>query len=410
MAGLPERKIEVADIFRKHIGDYLELHDMPPQHYEVVADILGCRTEWMGGHVHGCDSCGEEIHLYNSCRNRHCPKCQSMTKERWLEKRKGEVLPVKYFHNVFTVPHEINPVFLCNKKTAINILFRSASETLLQFGANPENGLGGKIGAVCFLHTWDQRMLDHLHLHCIVPAGAISKDGSEWIGCENDWLFPARALSIVFKGKFMDYFRRAFENGELVFPGKTAEHGTTEGFHRLKRILWSKNWVVDVEPPLDNPDHVIDYVGRYTHRVAISNHRIIDLSEDGTVTFSYKNRSKGTVEVARISAVEFIRRFLLHVLPKGLMRIRYYGIFANRYKRENLATCRRLLDVSEEPAIVENKTVREIMLERTGRDIAKCPFCKTGNMVPVQSVPPRSGANPYDVIHRKKRRDLKKTP
>ena len=389
--------VEVADIFREHIGDYRKKYRMPPEHCEVVSDIIGCRTEWMGGHIQKCDSCGEEIALYNSCRNRHCPKCQSMTKERWLEKRKSEVLPVKYFHNVFTVPHEANPVFACNKKTMTNILFRSASETLLAFGANPANGLGGKIGAMMFLHSWTRKMLEHYHVHCIVPAGALSDDGSKWIPCEKDWLFPEKALSKVFKGKFMHYFAQAFENGELSFHGNTAKFATREGFHCLKCALRSKTWVVDVEPPLDNPDHVIEYVGRYTHRVAISNHRIIDLS-DGKVTFSYKNRAKGTVEVAVVDAVEFIRRFLLHVLPKGLMRIRYFGFLVNRNKRESLAKCRKLLD-AEEPIVFENRTVREIMLDRTGRDIEKCPFCKTGNMKPAKSVPPHTGTNPYDIVH-----------
>jgi hypothetical protein len=328
-----------------------------------------------------------------------------MAKERWLEKRKSEVLPVKYFHNVFTVPHDLNPIILCNRKVAINILFKSVSETLLQFGANPDNGLGGKLGFMAFLHTWDQALPDHFHVHIIVPAGALSADGENWIACEYDWLFPERALSKVFRGKFMFHLQKAYDKAELAFPGNTAKYATSNGFRQLKNVLWSKTWVVDVEPPLDNPDRVIDYVGRYTHRVAISNSRILDLS-DGKVTFSYKNREKGTVEAMTIDAVEFIRRFLLHTLPKGLMRIRYYGFLANRCKRDNLKKCRKNLGVSEAPVLAEPKTVREIMMERTGRDITKCPFCKKGDLVAVQYVPPRSGTSPFEIIHGGTQRNL----
>lgn len=399
MAGMNKSNAELADIFRKHIGDYLKIYKIPPAHYEVVSDIIGCRTEWMGGHLQKCDHCGAEIPMYNSCRNRHCPKCQSMVKERWIENRKAEVLPVKYFHDVFTLPHELNPVILCNKKTMINILFRSVSETLIQFGENPENGLGGKIGFMAFLHTWDQKVLDHFHVHCIVPAGAMGQDGNKWIECKYDYLFPERALSKVFRGKFMYYFQRAYKKGELIFPGNTERFGTPEGFFQLKKLLWSKNWVVDVEKPLDNPEYVIEYVGRYTHRVAISNHRIIDLS-DGKVTFSYRNRDRGTIESMRLEAVEFIRRFLLHVLPKGFMRIRYYGFLANRCKRENLKKCRKLLGEPQPPQLIEIKTVREIMLEKTGNDIAKCPVCKKGRLTVVSSIPKHTGTSPYDIIHR----------
>ena len=400
MAGINSTKIEVADIFREHIQDYLKIYNMPPDHYEVVSDIIGCRTEWMGGHLQKCDNCSTEIPLYNSCRNRHCPKCQSMAKERWIEKRKSEVLPVRYFHNVFTLPHELNYVILCNKKVMINILFRSVSETLLQFGENPENGLGGKLGFMAFLHTWDQKILDHFHIHCIIPAGALCKSGKKWIECQYDYLFPERALSKVFRGKFMDYFQRAYLKGSLIFAGNTENFATSEGFYQLKTLLWSKKWVVDVKPPLESPDHVIEYVGRYTHRVAIANHRILDLC-DGKVTFSYKNRKKSTIEATTIDGVEFIRRFLLHVLPKGFMRIRHYGFLANRCKNGNLKKCRTLLGLEPSGKIVLTKTVSEIMLEKTGTDITKCPFCKQGTLVVVSGIPKHSGINPYDIIHPK---------
>ena len=253
MTGTHKSKFEVADIFREHIRDYLKVYKMSPAQFEVVSDIIGCRTEWLGGHIQKCSNCEKEIPLYNSCRNRHCPKCQSMAKERWLVKRKSEVLPVKYFHNVFTVPHELNPIILSNKKVAINILFRSVSETLLQFGANPDNGLGGKLGFMAFLHSWNQPILDHFHIHIIVPAGALSADGEKWIPCECDWLFPERALSKVFRGKFMFHLNKAYAKKELIFPGNTAKYGTSNGFRQLKNNLRSKTWVVDVAPPPRQP-------------------------------------------------------------------------------------------------------------------------------------------------------------
>ena len=215
---------------------------MSPARFEVVSDIIGCRTEWLGGHIQKCTDCGREVPLYNSRRNRHCPKCQSMPKERWLEKRKSEVPPVKYFHNVFTVPHELNPVILCNKRAAISILFKSVSEKPLQFGANPDNGPGGKLGLIAFPHTWDQALLDHFQVHIIVPAGALSADGESGIACEYDRLFPERALSKVFPGKFMFHLQKACDRAELAFPGNTAKYGTSRGFQLLKNTLRSTTW------------------------------------------------------------------------------------------------------------------------------------------------------------------------
>ncbi len=390
--------IEVADIFREHIRDYLAQYKMPPEHYEVVCDIMNCRTAYLGGHIEKCDHCSAEHNAYNSCRNRHCPKCQSVTKERWLIDRKAELLPVIYFHNVFTLPHELNPVILCNKKVMLGILFSSVSQTLLQFGKNPKNGLGGKLGFMAFLHTWDQKLLGHFHLHCLVPGGVLSQDDKEWIPCKNNFLFHKKALSQVFRGKFMDSFQKAYDKGELIFPGKIQPLGTHEGVKKLKTVLFSKNWVVNIQDPIEKPEYVLEYAGRYTHRVAISNHRIKQL-ENGKVTFTYKNRDKGTTETETIEAVEFIRRFLLHVLPKGFMRIRHYGLLANRYKKENLKKCRALLGQSAEIPDEAEKTVQEIMLQLTGNDITLCRVCKKGTMQKVSKIPKHSGPNAFDIIH-----------
>ncbi len=390
--------VEVADIFRKHITDYQKQYKMPPEHYKVVYDILSCRTSYLGGHIERCDTCGVERHAYNSCRNRHCPKCQVLTKERWLEARKAELLPVLYFHNVFTLPHELNPVILCNKKVMLGILFKSVSETLLQFGKDSRNGPAGKLGFIVFLHTWDQKLNAHFHVHCLVPGGVLRPDENKWLSCENDYLFPVAALSKVFRGKFMEYLNRAYKDNELIFPGSIKNHRTVSGFKRFVNQLWSKEWVVHIEPPIAKPEHVLEYVGRYTHRVAISNNRIVSL-ENGRVTFTYKNRQTGKSEKITIDAVEFIRRFLLHSLPKGFMRIRHYGFLANRCKKDNIGKCRNSLGLSPELPKIAEKSVQEMMLLLTGRDITRCPCCGKGTMIKVKKILKMTGDDPFDMIH-----------
>lgn len=385
-------QVEIADIFRKHIGDYLNIYTMPRTHYEVIRDILTCRTAALGGHTEKCDHCGMERQVYHSCRNRHCPKCQTMTKEKWLEARKGELLPVIYFHNVFTLPHEINPVILCNKQVILTILFKSVSETLVQFGSNPKNGLGGTVGFTAILHTWDQKLNDHVHLHCLVPGGALAPDKDRWIPCRNDFLFPDSALSKVFRGKFIDYLTQAFHKGTLIFPGTTESLGTSHGFRKLINKLWSKQWIVNIKDPIKKPEMVLEYLGRYTHRVAISNDRILALKE-GKVTFGYKDRDRGVRKTLTLDAVEFIRRFLLHVLPKGFVRIRHYGFLANRCKKEMIKQCRILLGLSPQLPEKTEKSVQEIMLYLTGVDITRCPFCKKGTMRIIAEIPRKEYQN-----------------
>ena len=373
-------KWEVADIFRQYREAYRLKHGLPASHLKVMHDIEVCRTSYLGGHIEQCDSCGFERNAYNSCRNRHCPKCQALTKARWLEARKAELLPVVYFHNVFTLPHEINPIALCNKKVIFDILFKSVSETLLQFGRNPKNGLGGKLGFIAILHTWDQTLMDHFHLHCVIPSGCLSLDDSQWIAGRENFLFRVEPLSEVFQGKFIHYLEKAFEKGKLIFPGKTQPLGTSKGFRDLKNQLWAKNWVVYSKAPFAGPEQVLDYLGRYTHRVAISNHRIVDV-KNGKVTFQYRNRKdKDTLKVMTLEADEFIRRFLLHVLPNGFMRIRHFGFLANRRKKKDLSRCRELLGLSAQLREPTEKTNRELMLELTGIDLAKCPCCGKGTM------------------------------
>ncbi len=396
--GCKKPKIEVADILREHISDYLAKYRMPPEHYKVVYDILNCRTAYLGGHIEECDNCGTQRNAYNSCRNRHCPKCQTITKERWLEARKAELLPVPYFHAVFTLPHELNPVILCNKKVMLRILFKAVSQTLLEFGANPENGLGGKLGFISILHTWDQLLNDHFHLHCLVPGGVLSDDRNQWIWCETDYLFPIQALSPVFRGKFIYYLNKAYQNNELIFPGSTESVGTAGGFKAMVNSCYACDWVVDIRDPIEHPEYVLEYLARYTHRVAISNNRILSL-ENGKVTLAYKDRDSGQTKQTTIDAVEFIRRFLLHVLPKGFMRIRYYGLFANRCKGKNIRRCRELLGLSRDLPEAVKRSVQEMMLKLTGKDITLCHCCGKGTMLSVGLIPKGSGPSGFEILH-----------
>ncbi len=358
---------EVADIFHQHIADYKTQYPLWPEHRKIASDILNCRTAHLGGHIERCDNCGVFRITYHSCRNRHCPKCQHMPRERWLEKRKDEILPVTYFHVVFTLPHELNIVILNNKKVMLNILFMAASKTLLTFG---KNELDGTPGFLAILHTWDQKLNAHFHLHCLVPGGAVSKDKKRWLPVKNDYLFNQEALSRVFRGKFMERLDYVHHKGMLKFAGKA--------YGRLKNTLYTKSWVVSVRDPVKQPEQVLEYLARYTHRVAIANSRIKKL-EDGMVSFTAKNRKKQRTETITITAVEFIRRFLLHSIPKGFVRIRQYGFLANRNRSTNLNFIRQLMGLSP-PSEKEITSVEEMMLKHTGIDITICPHCNKGKM------------------------------
>lgn len=333
---------------------------------------MACRTPALGGHLERCGGCGFERRAYNSCRNRHCPKCQALAKARWLEARSAELLPVGYFHVVFTLPHVLNPLILRNKALLLKMLFDAVGQTLLQFGRNPKNGLGGKIGFLAVLHTWDQKLSDHFHLHCLVPAGALSPDGSRWIHARNDFLFPVKALSRVFRGKFVELLRRDFPP-EVLQP--------------LLPQLYAKDWVVYSKAPFGGPHKVLDYLGRYTHRVAISNHRIRSVA-DGKVTFSYRDRADGdSLKAFTLPATEFIRRFLLHSLPRSFMRIRHFGFLANRSKAHDLSLCRRLLGLPPDLPKPQPACARELLRRVAGRDLDLCPSCKTGVVAVVAELP-----------------------
>lgn len=367
-------RLGVARILRAHIADYHKQFPLWPEHRKIVYDLLNCRTAFLGGHIDRCDHCDALRVIYHSCRNRHCPACQHMPRERWLEQRKREILSTDYFHVVFTLPHALNAILLNNKKVMLAILFQSASQTLLAFG---KNKLGGKLGFITTLHTWDQKLNAHFHLHCLVAGGAISPDGSCWTPVKNKYLFNARALSLVFRGKFMDRMKHACQREDI----KLAK----DDFNLLKRRLYKKPWIVDVRNPVKNPQHVLSYLARYTHRVAIANSRIKAL-KDGTVTFTYKNRKEDRTEALTITAVEFIRRFLLHSLPKRFVRIRHYGFLSNRHRSANLATIRQLMGL-QAPSDQPLTTVEGILRQLTGIDITICPCCRIGKMQLFREIP-----------------------
>lgn len=392
----PQSGCEVADIFRAHGREYRMTHPIPPAHRKAISAIVSCRTEDQGGRIERCDRCGFQRTVYNSCRNRHCPKCQTIAKVRWLNARMAELLPVGYFHAVFTLPHQINAVVQCNKNELYTILFGAVSQTLAGFGRNPGNGLGGKMGFILILHTWSQVLLDHYHLHCVIPAGALSHDGNRWISSRKPFLFPVRALSRVFRGKFIGLLEESYHTGKLIFPGSTAHLGTLPGFRKLIRQLRSQQWVVYSKKPFAGPEAVLDYLGRYTHRVAISNHRIIAL-RDRKVMFSYKDRSeKNTRKIMTLDAEEFIRRFLLHILPGGFMRIRHYGFLANRSKKKDLNRIRTLLACTHRKPNARKASASALMLELTGIDITQCPVCRKGTMKQIGEVSP---AMTYNLLH-----------
>jgi hypothetical protein len=373
---------EVADILHHHIHDYKAEYPLWPEHRKIVSDLLNCRTAHLGGHIERCDTCGVMRITYHSCRNRHCPKCQHMPRERWLAKRKDEILPASYFHVVFTLPHELNTVILNNKKIMLNNLFAAASKTLLAFG---KNKLNGTLGFLAILHSWDQKLNDHFHLHCLVAGGAVSKDKKRWLPVKNDYLFNQEALSRVFRGKFMEKLEHVHKTGAIKF--------TSRAYGDFKNMLYTKNWVVSVREPVKRPEHVLEYLARYTHRVAVANSRIKKL-ENGMVSFSAKSRNKQQTETITITAVEFIRRFLLHSLPKGFVRIRHYGFLANRNRNENLNAIRQLMGISV-PLEKEIASLEEMMQKLTGTDITTCPCCSNGKMQFFAEIP-KGRARPPD--------------
>lgn len=342
--------LEVADILRASGNSFWERHGshLAWQHRKVMDAIVRCRTAALGGHRDQCLRCGHEAISYNSCRNRHCPKCQGNARAKWLAARSSELLPVPYFHIVFTLPHELSALVLQNKRLLYDLLFRTSAATLLEVARDPKH-LGADIGLLSVLHTWGQNLQHHPHVHCVVPAGGLALDGSGWIAASPRFFLPVRVLSRVFRGKFTAGLRQLFLHGKLQFHGSLQDLARPERFRQFLRQLFSKEWVVYAKPPFGGAEHVLNYLARYTHRVAISNHRLVSFKQD-QVSFRWKDYAAGGKQkVMTVSTDEFLRRFLIHVLPKGLVRIRHFGLFANRRRAASLLRCREVLGARSSP-------------------------------------------------------------
>ena len=378
---MTEHRPEVADVFRTHQQDFLARWNrvLSRQQRKALRDLRDCRTAALGGHLQQCDRCGHRVILYNSCRNRHCPKCQAMARARWLQQRQAELLPVPYFQVVFTLPQQIGQLALHNAKQIYTILFRAASQTLLETAAEPRL-LGASIGFLAVLHTWGQNLHLHPHLHCVVPGGGISLDGSRWITCRKSSFFlPVCLLSHRFRQKFLRQLEQAFRNGMLRLCGELRPLADLAAFRTLCEKAARSKWVVHVKPPFGGPERVLKYLARYTHRVAISNHRLQSL-EQGRVTFEWKDYAdRGRTKNMTLDAVQFMRRFLLHVLPSGMVRIRQFGFLANRVRKQKLELCRTLLAVLQPPAPVGSDSSDPDL-----PDTHVCPVCKHGRMIIIE--------------------------
>jgi hypothetical protein len=393
-------RFEVADIFRAHGEVYRQSHAIGDLDRRVMRDIQTCRTAVLGGHLDVCDTCGDARPAYNSCRNRHCPKCLCLRQAKWVAERMERVLPTHHFHVVFTVPQELKPLALRNRVRFFDLLFAAASATLLQLGHDP-NRLGGLLGVTAVLHTWTRALTFHPHLHCVVTGGALGPDGTRWVAApgRGRYLFPVKVIAALFRGKLLAGLRRARERGHLDFDGSCAHLADPAAFARLLHDLSTKPWVVYCKPPFAGAEHVFSYLGRYTHRVAISNQRLIAVDDRG-VTF--RTRGEGT---ATLAPQEFIRRFLLHVLPRGFVKIRHFGLLAPANVNTKLAAARRLLEPqpladappappAAAPAITALVTLaanagepapippwRELFLRLTGIDLARCRVCGQGTVI-----------------------------
>lgn len=383
-------ELEVADIFRA-AGDAvwrdLEPHLSPDQRKAVRA-ILACRTAALGGHLDACDACGQGLVSYNSCRNRHCPKCQAAARERWLEARRKDLLPVPYFHVVFTLPEQIARIALRNKRVLYALLFRASWETLQRVAADPKY-LGADVGMLAVLHTWGQTLSHHPHLHCVVPGGGLSRDGSHWVPSRERFLLPVAVLSRVFRRRFLELLEEARASGALAFVGGVAALSSDWAWRRLMARLRATPWVVYAKRPFGGPDAVLSYLGRYTHKIAITNHRLVS-HEAGVVRFRYRDYRDGDTEKElSLGEGEFIRRFLQHVLPGGFQRLRQYGILANSRRREALARARELLGARQppepEPEGVSEGGEGEAPGVETGR---VCPSCGRGRLRRVEEIEP----------------------
>lgn len=373
-------QLELSDIFRQFKP---WLKPLSKNESKVVADVMNCRTSVLGGHHLKCGDCDYEKFSYNSCRNRHCPKCQFLTQSKWVEARKAELLPVEYFHMVFTVPHELNQIIWPNKKICFDILFKAMSETIKEVG---ETRLKAKLGFTAVLHTWSQTLNKHAHIHAIVPGGGLSFDGKKWIKAKSGYFLPIKILSKVFRGKYLSMLEKEFL--KLKFESTIPELSKEAEFRNILKQASCKEWVVYAKAPFAGPERVLEYLGNYTHRIAISNYRI-EAIEDGCVIFRYKDRSDGNKsKLMRLPAHEFIHRFLSHVLPQKFVRIRHFGFLGSRQKQKNIEIARNCLGSPRNVEVVKDEDYIKLFQRLVGVDVTKCPCCKTGILTEVTEVLP----------------------
>jgi len=343
----------------------------------VLSAIERCRTAALGGHKDQCSRCGYQAISYNSCRNRHCPKCQTNARDKWLAARQRELLAVPYVHVVFTLPHELAPLALYNKKLLYDLLFRTSAASLLEIAADSRH-LGAEIGFLSVLHTWGSNLLHHPHVHCVVPAGGLSPDHERWVRPRYPFFLPVKVLSRVFRGKFVSGLKQMFQKGDLCLPGALQPLAQRKAFHSFLRTLFRHDWVVYAKRPFGGPEHVLHYLARYTHRVAISNHRLVSFAE-GKVTFRWKDYAHGNKSrLMTLAAEEFLRRFLLHVLPRGFVRIRFFGLLANRRRSALLPLCQRLIADHSTSLAPSSPTIQE-----SSSSGSTCPICG-GSMIVVE--------------------------
>jgi len=380
--------LELQDIFNCFADSFLANNTVSYEGIKAVKAIKSCRTSALGGHVDVCEDCGCLNISYNSCRNRNCPKCGNIKKEQWIEDRKADLIPVRYFHTVFTVPHELNPLFMCNTALMLSILFKSASETLRVL-AMDKKYLGAEIGTTVVLHTWGQNMAFHPHVHCIVPGGGLSPSGISFVKSGKKFFIPVRVLSKVFRGKFMDYLVKAYYDNKLVLQGGCQELVNDACFQSFKDSMYNTGWVVYCKKPFKQTHHIIQYLANYTHKIVIYNNRLISM-DDNTVTFRWKDyKDKNRQKHMTLDATEFIRRFLMHVLPSGFQKIRHYGILSNRNRNYKLAQCKKLTGMPDIEVKVK-LNARDLILKLTGVDISLCRHCG-GKFITIAPILPSTG-------------------
>lgn len=376
-------RVELADIFNRHGESYLATHRLTHEQHKVFNAIRNCRTSALGGHVDACDHCGAIHCAYNSCRNRHCPKCESFKAAKWLMQKSDELLPVRYFHVVFTLPHELNHLVRYNKRILYNLLFSSAWKTVNTLGKDPKR-LHGDMGMLSVLHTWGQNLSQHHHVHCVVPGGALRSTG-KWTSSKK-YLFPVNVLSRLFRGIFVSTLRNLHEQDQLKLPDKLTEIHHKEHFNEVLNVIMSKEWVVYAKPPFNTPDEVLNYLSRYTHKMAISNYRILACDEH-SVTFKWRDYADGNkVKLMRLAPYEFIRRFLSHVVPTGFMRIRSFGFMANACKADKIPKIKKQCG-DKAKKTEEKHDLQTWMLKITGKDITRCTICQKGTLRHVHEIP-----------------------